>query len=502
AGARRRAAGTGPGTARRHRAQPVGDRAARGVGRGVAGRRPGRGEGVDPQRPERLHRGTAPAPRHGQGAAPHRRAGADLAGGDAGRAGPDRRDTARGRAGGRAAGVGAAAADRCLGGGVPDRAGGHHQRDQARPREPGPDHRHDRRTDVADRGRRRRRGGGPAPVGTGAAGRSRDPWHGRTRLGPGRNGRCTIRVRRHHSHRFPAPGGTPMITVAVVDDQSMVRAGLISLLDRDPEISIVGEAGNGKDGVALVRRTRPEVVLMDIRMPVLDGIEATSMITSDPELNDTQVVILTTFDEDEHVLGAIRAGAAGFLLKDVEPDELRRSVRLVAGGSALLAPSITGRVLAEVARSRSPQARPELVAELTDREREVLAEVGRGRSNEEVGTVLHISPASGTGHSWSWSPTRAAWSPPGSAEWPTWSTPSGSASPSAPGCCWTRSASVWTAATWSVSWAVTVTARPPCCGSLPASWSRTPAGSPTPAARRSATCTRPTASRRRRRSAR
>ncbi|MEU4642569.1 response regulator transcription factor [Micromonospora sp. NPDC023814] len=182
---------------------------------------------------------------------------------------------------------------------------------------------------------------------------------------------------------------TPL-RVVLVDDQHLIRAGLRALLERDPDIAVVAEAADGATGLAAVRAHRPDVVLMDVRMPGTDGIEATRRILADPGLADVQVVMLTTFDDDEYLFDAIRAGAAGFLLKDTAPDALRAAVRTVAGGDALLSPAVTRRVLAAAARSPVPDG-TRLVG-LTERERDVLAQVGAGRSNAEIGAALHLSP--------------------------------------------------------------------------------------------------------------
>lgn len=183
-----------------------------------------------------------------------------------------------------------------------------------------------------------------------------------------------------------------MIRVVVVDDQELVRTGLRALAERDGDIGIVAEAATGTDGVAAVRRHRPDVVLMDIRMPVSDGIRATRQIAADTALHGVRVVMLTTFDEDDDIFAAIRAGAVGYLLKDIGPAELRAAIRTVAAGDALLSPSITRTLVARVARDLG-STRPELIAGLTEREREVLARVGMGESNSEIGASLHLSPA-------------------------------------------------------------------------------------------------------------
>jgi DNA-binding NarL/FixJ family response regulator len=189
------------------------------------------------------------------------------------------------------------------------------------------------------------------------------------------------------------------VSVALVDDQPLIRTGLRTMLGHDPGIEIVGEADDGEKAVALARRHRPDVVLMDIRMPVLDGIEATRRITRDPDLSTVRVVVLTTFDVDEYVYAAIRAGASGFLLKDARPEDILAAVAVVARGDALLAPSVTRRLIEEFAQRpaafESPG--PELAA-LTAREREVLALVGRGLSNAEVAGRLYVSPATAKTH--------------------------------------------------------------------------------------------------------
>ncbi|MEU9736789.1 response regulator transcription factor [Streptomyces sp. NPDC048002] len=189
-----------------------------------------------------------------------------------------------------------------------------------------------------------------------------------------------------------------MIRVLLADDQSLVRAGFRALLDAQPDIEVAGEAVDGAQALRAVGELVPDVVLMDIRMPVLDGLAATRRITEDERLAGVRVVMLTTFELDEYVFEAIRSGASGFLVKDTEPDELLRAVRAVVDGDALLSPGVTRRLISEfAARSKEPAGADALV-ELTEREREVMALVGMGLSNDEIARRLVVSPLTAKTH--------------------------------------------------------------------------------------------------------
>jgi DNA-binding NarL/FixJ family response regulator len=189
------------------------------------------------------------------------------------------------------------------------------------------------------------------------------------------------------------------IRVVLADDQALVRAGFRVLLDTEDGFEVVGEAANGAEAVTAARASRPDVVVMDIRMPGVDGLAATREITADPDLADVKVLVLTTFDLDEYVFDALRSGASGFLLKDTEPVELLRALRVVAAGEALLAPTVTKRLISEfVARPEHRRPAPNTLGELTEREREVLALVAGGMSNDEIAAHLVISPATSRTH--------------------------------------------------------------------------------------------------------
>jgi DNA-binding NarL/FixJ family response regulator len=190
-----------------------------------------------------------------------------------------------------------------------------------------------------------------------------------------------------------------VIRVLIADDQSAVRAGFAALLGGEDDMEVVGEAADGREAVDLARRSFPTVVLMDVRMPNLDGLEATRLICADPSLEQSRVLMLTTFDLDEYVYGALRAGASGFLLKDAGPEELLRAIRTVAAGDALLAPSITRRLIAEFAnRPESASVAPVELNELTERELEILRLVAAGLSNAEIARRLVISPLTAKTH--------------------------------------------------------------------------------------------------------
>jgi DNA-binding NarL/FixJ family response regulator len=191
-----------------------------------------------------------------------------------------------------------------------------------------------------------------------------------------------------------------LIRVVVADDQALVRGGFVLLIDSAADLEVVGEASDGAEAVGLATAQRPDVVLMDIRMPRMDGLEATRLTCGAAETEAVRVLILTTFDLDEYVYAALRAGASGFLLKDTAPEELLAAIRVLAAGDALLAPSITRRLIREFADRPDPGARtpPALLDTLSSREREVLAEVAGGWSNAEIGEHLHISAATAKTH--------------------------------------------------------------------------------------------------------
>lgn len=182
------------------------------------------------------------------------------------------------------------------------------------------------------------------------------------------------------------------IRVAIADDQVLVRAGFASLIEATDDLTLVGQAADGAEAVDLARRSQPDVFLMDIRMPGVDGLEATRRIARDPACRSTRIVILTTYELDEYVFEALRAGASGFLTKDVDPDELRKAVRVVAAGQALLAPSVTRRVVTAFADAVPQPRAPERLELLTERECEVLSLIACGLSNDEIANRLVLSP--------------------------------------------------------------------------------------------------------------
>src|SRR5262249_17369407 len=275
-------------------------------------------------------------------------------------------------------------------GGLPDRAGGADQRGP--PRRGG--HRHG--------AHQLRRGGGHREGGRRGPGARRPPEAGQRQrnhrhAGTGARARRRAVRRSPPRGRLPGPGPVsdercPMIRVLLADDQALVRAGFRALLDAQEDIEVIGEASDGEQAARLARQLTPDVVLMDIRMPGTDGLAATQQITADPQLAGVRVVILTTFELDEYVFEAIRSGASGFLVKDTEPDELVQAVRVVAGGDALLSPSVTRRLIAEfAARAKQPHDAGGL-GELTDREQEVLALVGDGLSTPDMPNRLSVPP--------------------------------------------------------------------------------------------------------------
>jgi DNA-binding NarL/FixJ family response regulator len=186
--------------------------------------------------------------------------------------------------------------------------------------------------------------------------------------------------------------------VLLAEDQAIVRGGFGALIEAEPDMEVVGEVSTGEFAVKETRRLKPDVVLMDIRMPGMDGIRATELIKDDPAAERTHVLVLTTFELDEYVFGALRAGASGFLLKGGEPTELLQAIRTVAAGDALLAPSVTRRLIEAYTSRPEPREAPSGMQELTEREREVLALVAAGLSNAEIATELHLSPLTAKTH--------------------------------------------------------------------------------------------------------